>query len=635
MVANLEARLAKSPDDLEGWLMLARSRGVMGNSQGAADAFRRAQALAANDPGAIGGLGEALTDVAGGVVTPEAKSLFTRLGEVEPRDPRTEFYLGWAEFQAGDNKAALERWQSCSRRAPADAPWRPRVVEAIQAAATELQLDPAAMLAQVPTPPAPRVSQPSAEDVAAAQAMPAEDRMAMIRGMVEKLQARMDADGSDVEGWLRLAQSRLVLGENDRARATFEQALTPHPDEPALLKGYGGTLLGPVRADTGLPEVGDQANELFTKAASLQPDDPELWWFLGVRALQDGRKAEARAPGRRSWPGSIRRSRSTRTSRAGSTASAADGGIDARAADRGLRLRHDRPAPDLADLDRALGRIEDTGASHAELELFAADLIAGGRVLPGPRRRLERAVRRRRLGYTAHGTLASTSWTRPTSTGTRRSAGPTWSWRRRSAPPCWCFIRVHPVRPAQSWTGCTRSSGRLARDGRSGRTLGSDRGRDAVRRERAGIHGRPGPARGGDPGDRITPHVVGTLDVSHSYLMTSFRGTSFTDAVAAFAPVTGHFHLHDSFGRPPGSLSGFYTDSERLAFGVGDLHLPFGWGDIPFESLLPDCRCCRARCSWSSCRSVTGSSWTPAPRSPARLMERMNARRRCRRVRDR
>ena len=83
------------------------------------------------------------------------------------------------------------------------------------------------------------------------------------------------------------------------------------------------------------------------------------------------------------------------------------------------------------------------------------------------------------------------------------------------------------------------------------------------------------------------PSVVGTLDVSHSYLMTSFRGTSFAEAVAAFAPVTGHFHLHDSFGRPPGSLGGFYTDSERLAFGVGDLHLPFGWGDIPFETLLP------------------------------------------------
>ena len=52
------------------------------------------------------------------------------------------------------------------------------------------------------------------------------------------------------------------------------------------------------------------------------------------------------------------------------------------------------------------------------------------------------------------------------------------------------------------------------------------------------------------------PQVVGALDVSHSHLMTAFRGTSFTEAIAAFAPVTGHFHLHDSFGRPPARPAG-------------------------------------------------------------------------------
>jgi cytochrome c-type biogenesis protein CcmH len=104
----------------------------------------------------------------------------------------------------------------------------------------------------------------------------------------------MDADGSDPEGWLRLAQSRLVLGEDDRARATFEKALSLHPNDPELVKGYAGTLVGPVRGDTGLPEIGDRAAELFTKAAGLRPDDPEPWYYLGIRALQDGRKDEAR-----------------------------------------------------------------------------------------------------------------------------------------------------------------------------------------------------------------------------------------------------------------------------------------------------------------------------------------------------
>ena len=34
MVARLEARLATSPDDLEGWLMLGRSRAVLGDAPG-------------------------------------------------------------------------------------------------------------------------------------------------------------------------------------------------------------------------------------------------------------------------------------------------------------------------------------------------------------------------------------------------------------------------------------------------------------------------------------------------------------------------------------------------------------------------------------------------------------------------
>lgn len=290
MVASLEARLAKSPDDLDGWLMLARSRAVLGNTAGSVEAYRHALTLAADDPRAIGGLGEALTAAADGIVTPEAKSEFVRLAEVDPQDPRAAFYLGWADSQAGDDQAALQRWRDLLAVSPAEAPWRPRVVEAVRGAASALSLDPDKVLAEIPVPAA--NPKPTAADVAN---MTPEARTAMIRGMVDKLQARMDADGSDVEGWLRLAQSREVLGEPDRALATFQQALQLHPNEPELIKGYGRALLGPVRDDTGLPAVTDAANDQFSKAAALQPDDPEILWYSGVRALQDGRPADARS----------------------------------------------------------------------------------------------------------------------------------------------------------------------------------------------------------------------------------------------------------------------------------------------------------------------------------------------------
>lgn len=297
-VARLEARLAAEPGDAEGWRMLGRSRAALGENQAAIEAYRRAQALAPDHPDLLGGLGESLVAAAGGVVTPEAKDLFRRLGERAPAEPRALFYLGWADAQAGDYHAALERWRQLLAATPADAPWRPRVVEAVRGAARELDLDPEQVLAQIPAPPAPAApSGPSEADAAAVAAMSPEERETVIRGMVERLQARMEADGGDVEGWLRLAQARLVLGEPERAKATFEQALKLHPEDPRLLKGYARTLLGPVRPDTGLPEIGDRAAELYTRAADLGPDDPEPWWYLGIRALQDGRKEEAR----RSW----------------------------------------------------------------------------------------------------------------------------------------------------------------------------------------------------------------------------------------------------------------------------------------------------------------------------------------------
>jgi len=62
----------------------------------------------------------------------------------------------------------------------------------------------------------------------AALAPPAGDEAAqqerMIRGMVERLAARLQQDGSDVDGWLRLLRSYMVLGEADKARAAAAEA---------------------------------------------------------------------------------------------------------------------------------------------------------------------------------------------------------------------------------------------------------------------------------------------------------------------------------------------------------------------------------------------------------------------------
>ena len=73
------------------------------------------------------------------------------------------------------------------------------------------------------------------------------------------------------------------------------------------------------------------------------------------------------------------------------------------------------------------------------------------------------------------------------------------------------------------------------------------------------------------------PQICGTLDFSHAYIMTTYCGLDSLDALRAFAPCTNHLHVHDSFGRPT-TIHDFHTHAERIAFGMGDLHLADGLG---------------------------------------------------------
>ena len=60
----------------------------------------------------------------------------------------------------------------------------------------------------------------------------------MIRGMVERLAARLQQDGSDVDGWIRLLRSYTVLGENEKARAAVIDARRALKDEPEKLRRF-------------------------------------------------------------------------------------------------------------------------------------------------------------------------------------------------------------------------------------------------------------------------------------------------------------------------------------------------------------------------------------------------------------
>ncbi len=79
-----------------------------------------------------------------------------------------------------------------------------------------------------------------------------------------------------------------------------------------------------------------------------------------------------------------------------------------------------------------------------------------------------------------------------------------------------------------------------------------------------------------------------TLDFGHLYLWAKKYNANFMDEVKTALPYTIHIHIHDNFGEDP-SLYGYgYEQPEvyRLSLGLGDLHMPIGWGDIPYDEIF-------------------------------------------------
>jgi cytochrome c-type biogenesis protein CcmH len=229
-IATLVQRLEADPQNLDGWILLARSYDASARHKEAAQAYRRALELQPDNLDLAGTYAESLVRAARGMVTPESAQIFHQLLSRVPKDPRSRYYLALAKAQAGDGSGAIEAWQALAADGPPDAPWLPAVQTQIARAAQEFgievaELPPAAASPATAPPAGGDVGPgPSAEDVEAARTMPPAAQLEMIRGMVARLAERLAEDPEDVEGWLRLARSYQVLGEPAEARKAVQEA---------------------------------------------------------------------------------------------------------------------------------------------------------------------------------------------------------------------------------------------------------------------------------------------------------------------------------------------------------------------------------------------------------------------------
>ncbi len=125
----------------------------------------------------------------------------------------------------------------------------------------------------------------------AAKDMAPEQRTQMIRGMVEGLAARLADQPDDVEGWRMLARSYRVLGENAKAAGAAKQVASRRPDDPTAQLDYAEALLALERDDAPLSAA---AVDQLKRVAELDADNPEVLYFLGRAAVEQGEPERAR-----------------------------------------------------------------------------------------------------------------------------------------------------------------------------------------------------------------------------------------------------------------------------------------------------------------------------------------------------
>jgi cytochrome c-type biogenesis protein CcmH len=200
----------------------------------AAEAYGQAVRLLGESPKRLAGQGQALVLANNGVVTEEARRALERALALDQTLIEPRILLAIAKEQDGQFAEAIEDWRALLSQANGDAPWREMVEKRIAADEAHLAGKPLAEAA--PQSGAQSQGGPSAADIAAAQNMSPAERQAMVERMVQGLAARLEQDGSDLPGWLKLVRAYSVLDRKDDAVKALERAKSQFKDNTQALE---------------------------------------------------------------------------------------------------------------------------------------------------------------------------------------------------------------------------------------------------------------------------------------------------------------------------------------------------------------------------------------------------------------
>jgi cytochrome c-type biogenesis protein CcmH len=181
LVATVEAHLAKVPNDVEGWKVLAPAYKRERRWNDAAEAYANVLRLAPPTSETITDYGEMLVFANEGMVTDKAESAFVEALKLDAKNQRARYYFDMALKQEGAAPALSD------------------------------------------------------EQIAAGQAMSTQDQTAMIASMMTGLEQKLGKDSRDLEGWKRLIRARRMSNEIDKAKISLDLAMNIFKDEPGSL----------------------------------------------------------------------------------------------------------------------------------------------------------------------------------------------------------------------------------------------------------------------------------------------------------------------------------------------------------------------------------------------------------------
>jgi cytochrome c-type biogenesis protein CcmH len=169
MVGVLAQRMKDKPDDLRGWILLARSYETLHRYADALEAYGKARRLSGDNPELLADYADTLVMANGGRFNDEAGELLQRAIKTQPENVKALWLLGHWKNQQGSYTEALDYWQRAAALLPPNSDDSKVIAQQIAQVQQHLGSTPTAPVMAAPAMAAPAMAAPAMAAAAGAE----------------------------------------------------------------------------------------------------------------------------------------------------------------------------------------------------------------------------------------------------------------------------------------------------------------------------------------------------------------------------------------------------------------------------------------------------------------------------------